>query len=114
MPKLILAFITLLSLAVAPFGGAAAMTPCDMATDAAMAGMDMGGGRSLPVDKCCDPVTKACLSSCSVACATVADIAGRVEISTRLTKTVIVPGLTQLPLAAHEPSWFDPPPKSVV
>ena len=104
----------MLSLAVAPFGGAAAMAPCGMSSDAAMAGMDMDTGHSVPVDKCCDPVTKACLSSCSVACAAVANVAGRIEISMRLVKTVIAPRRTQLRLAAHEPGWLDPPPKQVV
>lgn len=113
MVRFIFAILTLLSLAVTPFGSAAATAPCEMADGASMPTMKMGNSHSAPVDKCCDPVTKACLSSCSVACATVADVAGRIDVSTRLAKVVIAPGLTQLRLAAHEPGWLDPPPKLV-
>ena len=77
--------------------------------------MKMENRHSVPVDKCCDPATKACPSSCSINCATVGDIAFGIEVSTRrLTKTVIAQGLTQLRRAAHEPGWLDPPPKPVI
>ncbi len=106
--------LTLLSVAATPLASASASASCGKADSTSMPTMEMGSRHSAPVDKCCDPVTKACLSSCSIACAAVADIAVRINVSTRLTKTVISPGLTQLRLAAHEPGWLDPPPKPVV
>jgi len=63
--------------------------------------------------QCCDPVTKACLSSCSIACAMVADVACRTDAPDRPMKSVIVRGPAQPRLTAHEPGWLDPPPKLV-
>ena len=111
---MILAILTLLSLATTPLGSAAATAPCEMADSASMPTMNMTSSHSAPVDKCCYPITKACLSSCSTACATASDIAGRIDALTRLAETVIAPSLKQLRLDAHEPSWLDPPPKPVV
>ena len=83
-------------------------------TESSMPMMNMASHHSAPVDKCCDPVTKACLSSCSIACAMVADVACRPDAPGRLMKSVIVRGPAQPRLAAHEPGWLDPPPKPVV
>lgn len=113
MVRLIFAILTLLSLAATPLASAAATASCAMADSASMPTMKMESRHSAPGDKCCDPVTKACLSSCSIACAMVADVACRTDAPDRPMKSVIVRGPAQPRLTAHEPGWLDPPPKLV-
>lgn len=111
---MILTIVALFSLAVGPAASAMATTPCDMGGQVTKAAMDMSGSYPAPAAKCCDPVTKACLPSCSIAFSTVIVVASPTDLRVCLARPIIPLGAVAHRLAAYEPGGLDPPPKSVV